>query len=118
MCGEHRVNRVKQKCLTWWKRYTDMRTVKVRGSDCRCIPVRKCFPAKGHGFWGFFVFFFLDATLGHNHGTLLQGSKITKALRLWTGKTSESVFKAWHLFTQQAIASGEHADGYYVLHAW
>ena len=47
-----------------------------------------------------------------------QESKITKAVRLWTGKTSEAVFRAWRQFTEQAVASGHHADGYYVLQAW
>lgn len=47
-----------------------------------------------------------------------QDSKITKAVRLWTGKTSEAVFRAWHQFTKQAVASGHHADGYYALQAW
>jgi len=48
----------------------------------------------------------------------LQDSKITMALRLWTGKTSEVGFRAWRLFTQQAIAAGVHADDHYVLKAW
>ncbi len=44
-----------------------------------------------------------------------QSSNTAKALRLWTGKTLETVFRTWRLFTQQAIASGEQADGYYAL---